>query len=546
MTISLQHIDKDLFGSKLRFHIAELKRDNTHSDLFEEIYQLCCLPLEEITKDIEFSELINSQHLKECNNIEVVARWKEYLFKYGDKDKKQHLIDSVNLFLDIFKKQSNHKYLIHALSLVRLAKGIFKNGIDSIYQKSKEAIINLEYPAIQKQIINELISICPQYVKSDFEVFLYARIEEKQKQHDYSSVEHLIESLFLIKSFGATKRKVLLAENYEKEGDWHISNKKENTYYPTILLTYEKALRLLKGIDCEENFRKRIEKKVIKEQKEHVKMHAAFSKSDFGISETQHRVINEFGDSFIKSYGINDFSTGFNALLSVPSDLFAQYIDQQTSDKSTFSSFFSGSSRIDGKGKTVGRTSTEKSEEIFARGLFRECLINAIIKTKWIMNEDKEISKNLVYYFLFNKCNNQIIPENRKIIFAEGIFSGFQNNYILASHLLLPQIENSIKLLAEKCDLLTAKLYEDLQHDNTLGGILDKLINISDSEFLKELKDFLVETNSVNFRNEVAHGIYEPSQIDYYGIYLWWLSLKLIADNDKIFEDLISTTANNV
>lgn len=544
MTVSLQHIEKEVFGSKLRFHLAELKRDNIFTDLLDEVSRLCQLTLEEITKDKEFKELKNSSNLDNCDNIEILARWKEYLFEIGDTNKRQHLLDAVNLYLELFEKQSKYDYFIHALSLVRLATGIFRNDIDSIYQRSKEEIEKLEYPAIQRKIVQEIIYINPQKVKSDFEDFFYTRIEERHKQNDYSTVEHLIESLFLINSLDSTARKILLAENYEKEGDWHTKEKKENTYYPTILLTYEKSLRLLKGIVCDENFKKRIEKKVIKEQKEHVKMHAAFAKSDLSISEIQHKVINEFGDGFIKSYSIKDFSTGLNALLSVSLDLFAQYHNQTTEDKSFLNSFISGSSRIDGKGKTVGRTNNEKSQEILKRGLFRECLINAIIKTKWIMNEDKEISKNLIYYFVFKKCNNPIIPDNRKIIFAEGINAGFQNDFILSTHLLLPQIENSIKILADKCNLLTAKIYEDLQHDNTLGGILDKLINISDCEFLKELKDFLVETNSINFRNEVAHGICEPSQIDYYGIYLWWLSLKLLEDKEKIFEDMISTTAN--
>jgi len=541
MIVSIKHIKKDIFGSELKFHLRELILDNESSDLFEDLFQLCLLPFEEITNEKEFNELKDVTCIDGCNNIEVIARWKEYLFKIGDKEKKQHLLDSVNLYLEIYKKQTSYKYLIHALSLVRIAKGIFKNDIDCLYLKSKQAIEDVEYPAIQKQIISEIVSICPLKVKSDFEDFFRKKIKERQKQNDYSSVEHLIESLFLIKSLSSKERKILLAENYEKEGDWQSNDKKENTYYPTILLTYEKALRNLKGIDCNDEFRKRIEDKVVAEQKEQVKMHTAFSISNLGISEEQHTVTNGFGDRFIKLYKVKDFSTGLNALLSIPEDLFSQFTNQQTNDKYTLNKFFSGSSRIDRKGKTVGRTSTEKSQIIMQRGIFRECLMNALIKTKWIMNEDKEISKNLIYYFIFNKCTNPIIPNNRKIIFSEGIFAGFQNDFIVSTHLLLPQIENSLKLLADKCNLLTAKIYEDLQHDNTLGGILDKLIEIHDCEMLQELKDFLVETNSINFRNEVAHGISEPSQIDYYGIYLWWLSLRLLIDKDKIFDKMIST-----
>ncbi|MBN2890462.1 MAG: DUF4209 domain-containing protein [Bacteroidales bacterium] len=99
---------------------------------------------------------------------------------------------------------------------------------------------------------------------------------------------------------------------------------------------------------------------------------------------------------------------------------------------------------------------------------------------------------------------------------------------------------SGLKHIAKQCGLLTAKIYDEIQHDNLLGGILTKLIEKSErNELFIELRDFLVENNSTNFRNELSHGLLEASQIDYYGMYIWWLSLKMILDNEKIFENMI-------
>ena len=90
-------------------------------------------------------------------------------------------------------------------------------------------------------------------------------------------------------------------------------------------------------------------------------------------------------------------------------------------------------------------------------------------------------------------------------------------------------------------NISTAKIYNEIQHDKLLGGILDIYVERNGHEVFRELKDFLLENNSVNFRNELCHGLLSPFVIEHYGIYVWWLTLKLIYDKENVFKNKITT-----
>ncbi|MBZ4042284.1 DUF4209 domain-containing protein [Flavobacterium hibisci] len=156
------------------------------------------------------------------------------------------------------------------------------------------------------------------------------------------------------------------------------------------------------------------------------------------------------------------------------------------------------------------------------------------------MDCDKFIEKDIVMKLLFDS-NSRFVPENRIYMFMEGIYAGFCNNYILAAHILIPQIENSFKFVLEQNDKFTTRYAEDKQSDNTLGAFLNSdkgegmLKDICSQNLFEELSDFLINSKSTNFRNELCHGLMEPFLIEHYGKYLWWLSLKMIIQTDNYF-----------
>ncbi|MBN2893425.1 MAG: hypothetical protein JXL97_16245 [Bacteroidales bacterium] len=441
-------IKPNLYGFQLKLHLAELKRESSMSKLVNELENLCRIQLDEFGKEkIKFEEILDFPDIEKLKNKEIIARWYEYLFRNRTIDKKLYLQKSVSLYIDIYEETQKPEYFIHSLSLIKTARGIFREKMTDIYEKSKNVFEQIEYPFIQKLILQELISIFPKKTKDDFESYLQHNIENQTNKNNYSGVIHSIESLKIIKAINIQEYRIMLAENFEREGDFQSKNKKTNTFYPLILWIYEKALRQLKNIDCPRQLKDRIEKKVIAEQKEKLRMFSAVGNSFSDINKSRQKKIDNFGNNLIEQLKIKDFSSGFLGMMSIsiPTDLSREFTIKTKDDKEyEFAKHINGYNRIDSKGKVVGKMGEEKFNEIFSRELWRDCIINFIFKTKRILDKDRVINKETIYYLLFNRCDNLFVPENRKILFAEGVFAGFSNDFILAAHILVPQIENSL------------------------------------------------------------------------------------------------------
>jgi len=541
METDLQNIDENDFGNDLNKSLIKLRVKYPDSNLINAFIMLCKLPLDELFQN-DFAEEILDDYSKieRYKNTEILARWREYLSIRFKNEKQTHLKIAVSLFIDTYNSTCKTKYLKHALLIVKTYKNIFSDELENIYEEGKKAVLNSEIPFTQKEILIELTSLYPEKVKLDFATYLKDRIKKHTLKQDFLGVTFLIESLKVIKVINQVDYKIMLAENYEHEGDYLSEDKKPNTYYPTILLTYQKGLRELKSIKCNDDLRKRLEVKVLEEQKDSVNMFAALANCYTSENEYRNKIINDFGDNCISLLNIYDFASGFKGLLSFPIS-FDGHINKTTNNKYFFSEFFDQHERINSKGRVVGISSSEEAELIYSRNFWRECVINFIKKTKSTMDEDRILSREKVFDYLFKKCKSNFIPEDRKWLFAEGIYAGFSNDFISSSHILVPQIENSLKYIVEQNGLLTAKIYDEIQHDNMLGGLLGKLTENNGHSIFNELKDFLIENCSVNFRNEMCHGLLSPIQIDHYGIYVWWLCLKMIYDREKIFDNKNTT-----
>lgn len=174
------------------------------------------------------------------------------------------------------------------------------------------------------------------------------------------------------------------------------------------------------------------------------------------------------------------------------------------------------------------------------RDYYRKLSIGLIAEIKSIMDGFENLSKELLSELILS-TNSSFIPEGREIFFIEGLYNGFENNFIVSSHILIPQIENSLKHIIEINGRNTTRLTDEIQNDNTLGSILSvdqkgkMLDDICDRDLLTELNNFLIDGSGVNFRNRICHGLISKTEVEYYGIYLWWLTLKMLFNTKQFF-----------
>jgi hypothetical protein len=133
--------------------------------------------------------------------------------------------------------------------------------------------------------------------------------------------------------------------------------------------------------------------------------------------------------------------------------------------------------------------------------------------------------------FDFLVTENPFVPPGHEGIFRRGIYHGLQGDLLLSSHLLAPQVENSIRYILEQRGIDVSNLLSDLtQPVKLLGPLLDlpETKRIFGASLWFEFRGILIEKTGYSFRNRVAHGF--VGETECYGsesLNLWWLVLRL-------------------
>ncbi len=131
---------------------------------------------------------------------------------------------------------------------------------------------------------------------------------------------------------------------------------------------------------------------------------------------------------------------------------------------------------------------------------------------------------------LFLVQNNPFVPPGHEGIFLRGLHAGFHGDFLVAAHLLVPQIENSIRYVLEGNGADVSNLLSDgTQPVKVLGPLFDlkETTEIFTESVVFELRGLLIEKRGADFRNRTAHGFVSegecysaPARI------LWWLVLR--------------------
>lgn len=127
--------------------------------------------------------------------------------------------------------------------------------------------------------------------------------------------------------------------------------------------------------------------------------------------------------------------------------------------------------------------------------------------------------------------NNPFIPEGHEGIYARGIQAGFYGDWLVAMHLLVPQLESSLRQVLQQHGIITSKLEADgVQDERDLGWLLThpKMEEIFGKDITFDLRGILIERFGHNLRNVQAHGLIpEGGFYQSAVIYLWWLTIRL-------------------
>lgn len=126
---------------------------------------------------------------------------------------------------------------------------------------------------------------------------------------------------------------------------------------------------------------------------------------------------------------------------------------------------------------------------------------------------------------------NPFVPPGHEYIYARGLYAGLIDDYVTAAHLLIPQLENSLRYILLQHDVRVMGLdAQGVQDVHLLGSLLEReeLIEILGENVVVDLRGLLTERFGSNLRNRVAHGLMISEEFFSHRIvYLWWLTLHL-------------------
>jgi hypothetical protein len=128
--------------------------------------------------------------------------------------------------------------------------------------------------------------------------------------------------------------------------------------------------------------------------------------------------------------------------------------------------------------------------------------------------------------------NSPIVPPGRERLFAKALFAGYEKDFAVSLHLLVPQLEHLVRYHLKAAGAKTTTLSDDgIETENALGTLLDlpETTKIFGEDVTFELKALLCDPRGPNLRNEVAHGLLDDGAFQSaHAVYAWWFGLKLV------------------
>lgn len=180
-------------------------------------------------------------------------------------------------------------------------------------------------------------------------------------------------------------------------------------------------------------------------------------------------------------------------------------------------------------GKVTGRQ-TSSEDAMFRRAVYYQQIQAQVLiePARSQINLEHDVRVN---DFLPIVANNPFVPQGREYIYAKGFHAGLTGDFLVSAHLLIPQIENSVRYLLNQRGVVTSSLDDQgIQNEKDINTLLylDEVKSIFSEDILFDLQGLLIKRFGSNLRNEMAHGLIDEDGFFSVQVsYLWWLTLRL-------------------
>ena len=133
-----------------------------------------------------------------------------------------------------------------------------------------------------------------------------------------------------------------------------------------------------------------------------------------------------------------------------------------------------------------------------------------------------------------------LVPGGRAGLVAQGLHAGWCGDFVQATHILVPQFEHIVRTQLKAAGALTTTHDADgLDTEIGLSNLIERpeMIDAFNVDLTFTVRALLCDPAGPNLRNMVAHGLADEGMAGApYGIYLWWLVLRLVVEQCAAME----------
>ena len=245
------------------------------------------------------------------------------------------------------------------------------------------------------------------------------------------------------------------------------------------------------------------------------------------------------------------------AAMPLPTQAEVEAMVRDEQEKYLFSRFFS-LVQLEERGRTAARSGTGDNDT-WARICQRAVMLYEIRAQilvephRWMITKEHAVD---IKDFAMLTHASPFVPAGRELLFARGLHAGMKGDFGLAVHLLIPQIENALRVLIrettpvdEVAKVAHAEMIADPEQPSLGAALrgpwaseLARALGEDSEAIVFALRVLLVERFGGNLRNRVFHGL-----TGYVGVanwqcwYLWWIVMKIVFLTARVAVHKIAT-----
>jgi hypothetical protein len=341
----------------------------------------------------------------------------------------------------------------------------------------------------------------------------------------------------------AAEMTVAVAEGWAKEAVARISS--DNPSHMVAASFYENAIQVYRTIPRSERAVHRVDERIA-ELRKHLSESGEKSLDEMGQITSPRTDISELIDNARNAVRGKDAIEALKAFANLH-----RGVDVKQARESAFerirrhplqamfpATIMSRDGRViaNRPGMSLGERLTEDDEVVIRAEMIRDygILVSIVVQGDiWPALEVMLLEHRLTEAdFVHLARQSPIVPQGREPLFGKALFAGYDQDFVTALHLLVPQIEHLVRYHLKQVGVKTTNLSIDgIENENGLSTLMDlpEVNQVFGEDLAFEIRALFCDAFGPNLRNELAHGLIEAN--DCYSvnsIYAWWFSLKLV------------------